>query len=103
MSWRRQARALLELIGRRPRSSRPCLLAASCGITERFVCAIALTVDDGDVGMMGELVEESGDGGGIGEDGVPVSESEVRRDYVESLVKPEYGSERSGTSSSSVG
>jgi hypothetical protein len=44
------------------------------------VDAVAVPVDDGDVCVMCELVEEGGDGGGVGEDGVPVPEREIRRD-----------------------
>jgi hypothetical protein len=44
------------------------------------VLAVALTVDQGDVGVVGELVEEGGDRGGVGEYGVPVSKREVRGD-----------------------
>jgi hypothetical protein len=37
-----------------------------------------LALDHGDVGVVSELVEEGGDGGGVGEDGIPVAEREVR-------------------------
>jgi hypothetical protein len=33
--------------------------------------AIGIAFEQGDVGVMGEAVEESGDAGGVGEDGVP--------------------------------
>jgi hypothetical protein len=41
------------------------------------VDAVAVSLDHGDVGVVGELVEQGSDRGGVGEDGVPVAEGEV--------------------------
>jgi hypothetical protein len=41
------------------------------------VDAIALPLDQGHVGVVGQLVEQGGDRGGVREDGVPVSEGEI--------------------------
>src|ERR1700683_5467179 len=36
-----------------------------------FSHAVGIALDQGDIGMMGEAVEERGDAGGVGEDGIP--------------------------------
>src|SRR2546426_11445177 len=45
---------------------------AGGGFQLAFTDAIRSALKDGDVGVMGEAVEEGGDAGGIGEDGVPL-------------------------------
>lgn len=42
-----------------------------------FADAIAFSLDEGDVGVMGEPVKKGGDAGGVGKDGVPVLEGEI--------------------------
>src|SRR5207247_2321740 len=50
-------------------------LLASRGFEFAFPNAVGSALDQGDVGMMGEAVEQSGNGGGVGEDRVPVFEA----------------------------
>src|SRR5487761_1577441 len=52
-------------------------LPARRGFQFAFSNAVGSPLDQGDVGVVGEAVEEGGDTGGIGEDGVPVFESFV--------------------------
>jgi hypothetical protein len=53
------------------------LTAALLGLLFTFSNTEGGAFDEGDIGMMGEPVEQGGNAGGIGEDGVPVFESEV--------------------------
>src|SRR2546428_8139918 len=52
---------------------------AGGGFQLAFTDAIRSALKDGDVGVMGEAVEEGGDAGGIGEDGVPLFEGFIGR------------------------
>lgn len=50
------------------------------GILElTFSDSVALAFHDGDIGMVGESVEQCSDTGGVGEHGVPVFESKIGR------------------------
>jgi hypothetical protein len=49
------------------------------GFQFAFADAVGSAFDQGDVRVMGEAVEESGDAGGVGKDGVPVLERAIRR------------------------
>lgn len=42
--------------------------------------AIAVALDEGDIGMVSEPVDEGDDAGGVGKDGVPILEGEVGGD-----------------------
>src|SRR5215831_2249453 len=47
---------------------------ARCRFQLAFADAVGSPLEEGDVGVMGQAVEESGNGGGIGKDGVPLFE-----------------------------
>src|SRR5271157_4556763 len=47
------------------------------GFPLAFPLAVGIAFDQGDVGMMGEAVQQGGDAGGVGEDGVPFLEGLV--------------------------
>ena len=55
-------------------------LATRSGLELALADAIAVTLEDGDVGVMSEAVDECDDAGGIREDGVPACEDEVGGD-----------------------
>src|SRR5208283_669034 len=46
-----------------------------------FAHAVRSPLDDGHVGVMGQSVEQSGDGGSVGKDGVPVLEALIGRQH----------------------
>jgi hypothetical protein len=54
--------------------------SAGGGFQLAFAHAVALTLDQGDIGVVGEAVQQSGDDGGVGEDGIPVFEGTVGGD-----------------------
>ena len=46
-----------------------------------FPDAIAFTIEQGDVGMMGEPVQQCGDTGGVWEDSVPILKGKIGRQH----------------------
>jgi hypothetical protein len=53
--------------------------AASRGFHFTFANPITLALENGDVGMMGEMVEQGGDGSGVGENLIPLLEDLIHR------------------------
>ena len=71
---RQPARPGRKLAAARRRSI---LFAASGRLLLAFAAAIAFALDDGDVGVVGETIEETDDAGGVGKHDVPVFEGAV--------------------------
>ena len=74
---RQPARPGRKLAAARRRSI---LFAASGRLLLAFAAAIAFAFNDGDVGVVGETIEETDDAGGVGKHDVPVFEGAVGSD-----------------------